>query len=310
MTYLLAIFCVALFSLTVPFTRLATMEAAPELVILLRLIIAGVVCLILVLRDGWIPPRRIWWRLFLTSFGAVVGFSSLMAYALHEVPGSHGAVALAALPAVTALYASLRDHSKPGIVFWLFAALGTVLSFGFFFTAVEKILFGDFLLALAVLSAAFGYVEGARLSRESSGRRIMSWAILLTLPVTLVTALILSQLTVFDLYAEQLGRLSWQAWSAIFYLALISQSIGMFLWYSVLARGPMERVALTQLLQPFFTLLSAIFILHESVSVSAWVIAALVALCVLGATRAKTKPSNLSILIGPRHRKLGFANSR
>lgn len=288
MNYLLAVLSVFLFSFTVPLTRLATMEAAPELVTLLRLLGGGLVCLVLMLRDGWRPPRRIWRPLLITSLGSVLGFGALMAFSLRQVPGSHGAVALAALPALTAAYASLRDRRNPGAVFWFFAITGTLLSLSFFITVVDQLLLGDLLLGLAVIAAMFGYVEGARLSREFGGRRVMSWAILVNLPVIVSAILWYLPRPEFEIYWAQLVNLSQVAWFSIIYLALISQSVGMFLWYAVLARGPMEKIAMTQLVQPFFTLLAAIFLLQESVSPSAWWIALLVGACVLGANRAKT----------------------
>lgn len=292
MNILLAVFCVLLFSLTVPFTRIAALEMAPEFVTLLRLLGGGLACLFLVCIDTWRPPRNIWRPLLITSLCAVVGFAALMAFALHQVPGSHGAIALAALPAVTAAYASLRDHHNPGLVFWLFAIAGTLLSGTFFVTSsVAELNRGDFLLGFAVLAAALGYVEGGRLSRAYGGRRVMSWAIVITLPFTVTGLIVLSLLPDSADYVTQLKSLSSSATFALIYLALISQSIGMFLWYRALAKGPMEKVAMTQLLQPFFTLLAAILLLQESVNATTWWIAVLVSVCVIGANRAKAKPA-------------------
>lgn len=291
MNILLAIFCVLLFSLTVPFTRIVALELAPELVTLLRLLGGGLACMILIFIDPWRPPRRIWLPLAITSLCAVVGFAALMAYALYQVPGSHGAIALAALPAVTAAYASLRDRHNPGTIFWLFATTGTLLSGLFFFTSsVGNLAAGDYLLALAVFTAALGYVEGGRLSRAHGGKRVMSWAIVITLPFTLIilSALLLSARGPEDW--TQIKSLSSAASFSLVYLALVSQSAGMFLWYHALAKGPMEKVAMTQLLQPFFTLLAAIILLNESVSAAAWWIAILVSCCVIGANQAKAKP--------------------
>lgn len=291
MNILLAIFCVILFSLTVPLTRIAALELAPEFVTLLRLLGGGAMCLLLICLDPWRPPRYIWRPLILTSLCSVIGFAALMAFALHQVPSSHGAIALAALPAVTAAYASLRDRHNPGLTFWLFAIAGTVLSGMFFFTStVTHVSQGDFLLGLAVCTAALGYVEGGRLSRVHGGRRVMSWAIVINLPLTLITlgALLLSERG--SDYWIQIKNLSHAATLSLVYLALISQSIGMFLWYHALAKGPMEKVAMTQLLQPFFTLLAAIIVLNESVSSAAWWIAVLVSACVFGANRTKTQP--------------------
>src|SRR5690606_10908565 len=99
MNMLIAAFCVFLFSLTVPFTRIAALEMPPLLVVSLRLLGAGLICATLMGFERWLPPRRIWLPLMLTSLGSVLGFSLLTAFAFCEVPGSHGALGLAALPA-------------------------------------------------------------------------------------------------------------------------------------------------------------------------------------------------------------------
>jgi drug/metabolite transporter (DMT)-like permease len=282
MNMLLAALCVFLFSLTVPFTRIATLEMPPLLVVSLRLFGAALVCLLFIGSQRWVPPRRIWVPLVLTALSSVLGFSLLTAFALREVPGSHGALALAALPAVTAGYSALRDRINPGWLFWLFALLGTLLSTAYFFTdAVAELYVGDLLLALAVFAATLGYVEGGRLSREFEGEKVMSWAVLLALPVILLLAWLWLPL-------RSLSHYSAQAWWSVAYLALISQSLAMFLWYRVLARGPMAKVALVQLLQPFFTLLAAVMLLGERVESLTWLLALLVLLCVVGAARTRS----------------------
>src|SRR5690606_34335251 len=123
---------------------------------------------------------------------------------------------------------------------------------------------------------------GGRSSRRFGGARTMSWAVLLTLPVCV-------PLTIFHLQKSSggLGHVTTDVWFSLIYLALISQSLGMFLWFKVLGKGPMEKLSLAQLLQPFFTLLAAIILLNEEVSASTWLIAALVAICVLGANKGR-----------------------
>lgn len=293
MNILLAAFCIVLFSLTVPFTRIATFEATPVSVILIRLLGASLLCLIIAVKDGWLPPPKAWKGIFFTALGSVIGFSSLTAFAMREVPAGHGAVALASMPIVTASYAVLRDRMSPGMKFWFFAIGGTLLSFSFFlFMNVEKILGGDILLILSVFAAAFGYVEGGRTSREFGGTRTMVWAVLLTLPLTVPLSL-----WHFRSHAINLTDLSASAWFSVVYLALVSQSSGMFLWFQVLAKGPMEKIAMVQLLQPFLTLLASIYLLNESVSGATWIVAALVALCVFGVNKEK---QNNTLKVNPK----------
>lgn len=283
MNILAAIFCIILFSLTVPLTRIAALETSPESIIYFRLLGASAVSLIFILIDGWIPPRSAWKGILFTSMGSVIGFATFTAFAMREVPGAHAAVGLASMPIVTAIYSTIRDKTNPGIKFWFFAVTGTLLSFAFFFfMCIGDLVLGDLLLVMAVFSAAFGYVEGGRMSRVHGGRRIMSWAIVATLPLVIPAAIYYFANSDFNIQAINLD-----GWLSIAYLAIISQSLGMFLWFKVLAIGPMEKIALVQLLQPFLTLLASIIFLHEAVFASTWFIAALVAACILGANREK-----------------------
>jgi drug/metabolite transporter (DMT)-like permease len=280
---LAAALCIVLFSLTVPFTRLAALETTPIAIIFLRMIGAGIVSIIFASFDKWLPPRSSWKGIFFTALGSVIGFASFTAFAMKEVPSGHGAVGLAAMPIATAAYSVLRDKRNPGIFFWFFAVLGTALSFAFFFFLnVSDLVLGDLYLVCAVLCAAFGYVEGGRTSRIHGGKRVMTWAVIATLPFALPLAIFY-----FLKGGVNLSVISTNAWLCMIYLALVSQSTGMFLWFRVLAIGPMEKIALVQLLQPFFTLLASILFLHETVLWSTWIIAFLVAICVFGANRTR-----------------------
>ncbi len=283
MNIFLAVICVLMFSFTAPLTRLASLAMPAESIILLRIIGAGLVCGVFVISDKWLPPKKAWPGIIATALGTVIGFNSLMAYGLREVPAGHAAVALAALPLATSIYSILRDRLNPGVKFWFFSLAGTLLSFGFFFILnVEKLLLGDLLLFLSVLSAAFGYVEGGRSGRIYGGARTMSWAVLITLPVCILLSLVH-----FNKAPLELSELGIGVGLSLLYLGFVSQSLGMFLWFKVLAIGPMEKIALVQLLQPFLTLLIAIIVLGENVRPLTWLIASLVALCVIGSNREK-----------------------
>lgn len=285
MNLIAAVFCVVLFSLTAPFTRIAALSVNPELIILLRIAGAGVVCLLFVLRDKWIPPKKAILGIIGTALGSVIGFNAFMAYGLREVSAGHAAVALACLPISTSIYSIFRDRLNPGPSFWVYALVGSALSLGFFFVInVEEVLPGDIYLLLSVLAAAFGYVEGGRSSRHYGGARTMSWAVLITLPVCL-------PLLYFQIKNSTLNfsELKFHVWFSLLYLALVSQSLGMFLWFKVLAKGPMEKISLVQQLQPFLTLVGAILLLDEKVLPITWIVAALVAVCVVWANKERQK---------------------
>ncbi len=290
MNLLLAAICVLLFSATAPATRLAALVFPAESVAILRLLIAGTVALITIgVFDRKLPPRRVIGPLLITSFGSVIGFSFLIAWAMKLTSGTHGAIGMATIPAFTAAYASIRDRRNPGVRFWIFAGIGTLSALGFFVSrGAQEFNFGDVLIGLSCMVSALGYVEGGRLSREFGGRRVMSWAILFALPWIIAAAFV-----VFSRSPLPSIDAAPQAWGSVLYLGVVSQTLGMFLWYRVLARGPMEKIALVQLAQPFLALLLASHLLDEHLEPSALIAATLVVGSIFGANRSQkeTKPA-------------------
>jgi drug/metabolite transporter (DMT)-like permease len=125
-------------------------------------------------------------------------------------------------------------------------------------------------MLVSVLLGGLGYACGAIATRHLSGPQVISWALLLGLPVTLAIALGSAPATP--------GRVALPSWLAFAYLGLMSQWIGFFFWYRGLARGGQ-----VQLLQLFFTLLFAAALLGERIEPAMAVVAVLtVGLIALG----------------------------
>ena len=111
----------------------------------------------------------------------------------------------------------------------------------------------DGLLLMAVMSAAIGYVAGARLSAQMASEQVICWVLVMSLPFTLPT--MLATLPV------QPVRVS--AWGGFAYVTLFSMWLGFFAWYRGLALGGTVRVSQVQLVQPFLALLFAVPVLGE-----------------------------------------------
>jgi drug/metabolite transporter (DMT)-like permease len=75
------------------------------------------------------------------------------------------------------------------------------------------------------------------------------------------------------------------AWIGLLYVSLFSMLIGFVFWYRGLAQGGIAAVGQLQLLQPFFGLMLAATLLHETVDWSMIAATAAVVLCVAGAKR-------------------------
>jgi drug/metabolite transporter (DMT)-like permease len=138
-------------------------------------------------------------------------------------------------------------------------------------------------LLVAVLSAALGYAEGARLSREMGGWQVISWALVLAIP----------------LLVPLVGLLIWKhgltatpaAWAGFAYVTLVSAYLGFFAWYYGLAVGGVAKVGQLQLLQPFFTLAFSAIFLGERFGWGAVACVTLVGLSIFASRHAQVRRS-------------------
>jgi drug/metabolite transporter (DMT)-like permease len=262
---LLGLAGVAIFSLTLPFTRMAVAAFDPAFVALGRALAAAV------LAAAWLawnkapwPPRAALRPLALVAAGCVIGFPWLTSVAMRALPASHGAVLVGVLPLATAAYAALRGHEKPSPAFWLVAAAGAALVAGFaLLQAGGAFHAADLAVFAAVLLAAMGYAEGGKLSKTMGGERVISWALVLAAPLLLP---IVAWLVWRD--GAAIAAAGWQPWAGFAYVSVFSMYIGFFFWYRGMALGGVARVGQVQLLQPFLSMAGAALVLSEPITLS------------------------------------------
>jgi drug/metabolite transporter (DMT)-like permease len=274
---------VAVFSLTLPFTRLAVGEFDPLFLSIGRTVVAALVAipLVLITRQPW-PDKSDLKTLVIVAIGVVFGFPVLSAIAMKTAPASHGSVVLGAMPLATAFMSTIFSGERPSPTFWLWSILGssTVIVYALWDGGVA--LHGaDSLLVLAVIAAAMGYAAGGHLSRKLGGWQVICWALIVALPITLPITLYLARAVT--------GQESIQAWACFAYLSLMSQLIGFFAWNKGLAIGGVAKVGQVQLLQPFLTQLAAAFILGEPLTLRSLAFASLVVVCVWFGRKAQVQ---------------------
>lgn len=270
---------VIIFSGSLPATRIAVADLSPLFLTSARAVIAAVlaVAMLATVRErrpaaGDILP------LIVVALGVVVGFPLLTAIALQHINAANSIVFVGTLPLATAIFGVFRAGERPQPLFWLFSILGAAIVVGFALTrAGETSLIGATLMIAAILACGLGYAEGARLSRRLGGWQVISWALLIALPIMAVIALA----TLPASWAEVGG----DAWLGLGYVSVFSMLIGFVFWYRGLAVGGIAGVGQLQLLQPFFGLLLAAWILGENVSPSMIAVTLAVVLCVVGARR-------------------------
>lgn len=270
---------VLIFSGSLPATRVAVLEFDPVFLTVARATIAGILalCILLLFKEKR-PARKQLLPLLIVAMGVVVGFPLLTALALQYVTSAHSIVFIGVLPLATAAFGVVRGGERPRPAFWFFSVLGSLLVVGF---AVSQGLTasptGDILMLLAVLACGLGYAEGAKLSRTLGGWQVISWALVLALPVMALLTLFLTPNT--------FSGISTPAWFSLGYVSLFSMLIGFVFWYRGLAQGGIAAVGQLQLLQPFFGLALAATLLHEQVSIGMLAVTVAVILCVAGARK-------------------------
>jgi len=257
--YLYGLAGVAIFGLTLPVTRIAVAELPPVFVGLARALVAAAVGALFLWRGRVRPPEsRDLLRLGGVAVGVIFGFPVFSAIAMQTAPASHGGVVLGVLPLATAGAAMIFAGERPSLRFWLCGLAGGAAVIAFALTdGGTEVHEADLLLVLAVVAAAIGYAISGDLARRLGGWQVISWALVLAVPVLL--PVVLWMLPQVDWNA------SWRAWAAFVYLALMSQFFGFFFWNKGMALGGVARVGQVQLLQIFFTLVGSWLLLGESI---------------------------------------------
>lgn len=270
---------VIIFSGSLPATRVAVGGFSAMFLTSARAVIAALLgaALLGLLRQAR-PARTDLASLTIVAIGVVVGFPLLTALALQHITSAHSIVFIGLLPLSTAIFGVLRGGERPQPLFWLFAVLGSATVAGFALAADGSAsLTGDLLMVAAIVLCGLGYAEGAALSRRLGGWQVISWALLLSLPLMAALAILT--------WPPALSGISVPAWIGLAYVSVFSMFVGFIFWYRGLAVGGIARVGQLQQLQPFFGLALAGFLLHEPVAWSMIAATALVVVCVFFARR-------------------------
>ncbi|MBS7543114.1 DMT family transporter [Ancylobacter oerskovii] len=275
---------VLIFSGSLPATRLAVAGFDPLFLTAARAALAGLLGLaaLIVFRQPR-PRRDDLAPLATVALGVVIGFPLLTALALRHITSAHSIVFIGLLPMATAIFGVLRGGERPRPAFWLFSGLGSALVIGFALgQGVTAAPIGDALMFAAIIVCGLGYAEGARLSRRLGGWQVISWALVLCLPVMAVATLLLMP--------PSFAGIAPSAWAGLAYVSLFSMLIGFVFWYRGLAQGGIAAVGQLQLLQPFFGLALAAGLLGETVTPQMLASTLAVILCVVGARRFAAAP--------------------
>jgi len=261
---------ILIFSLTLPVSKIALISFDPYFIAFGRALLAGLVALAYLLYKQFPPPSKADIAKFVViALGVVFGFPILTTVAMKEGSSSHGAVILGMMPLATTVIGVLRFKERPSMGFWLVSLLGAGLVVIYaLLKSAGSFTYVDGLLVLGGICACVGYVEGGDLSRRMNPRAVISWALVISLPINIVMS--------YFTFHSQYWSADAIAWTSFVYLSLFPMFLGFFFWYEGLAIGGIARVSQVQLIQPFCTLLVASIFLGDHLTLMNMVFAFLV----------------------------------
>lgn len=265
---------VLLFAGSMPATKMAVKDLDPIFATAARAVIAALLALayIIACRENK-PTKAQLWPLAKVAIGGVIGFPLLTAMALQHITSAHSLVFMGMLPLATAVFAVFIGKEKPKPIFWLFSLLGSSLVIGFAFSqGVSASPIGDILMILAIVLCGQSYAEGAKLAKTLGGSQVISWACIISLPLTI-------PIMIYT-FPTDVALVSGESWFGLLYIAIISMFLAYIFWYKGLAQGGIATVGQIQLLQPLLGMILAATVLHESISPTMLYITFGVILCV------------------------------
>ncbi len=221
---LLGVLGVAVFAGSLPASRIAVSEVSPFFLTAMRATLAGFggLTMLLVTRRKF-PPRDAWWPLAAVVISIALGFPLLSAMAMVTVPSSHGGVILGIMPLATTAAAAVIQGERPSAGFWIAAVIGSalIMAFAMYQGGGFSLSAGDLLLLVAVVCGGIGYTYSGQLSAFMPGWEVISWVMVIALPLSLVA--------LYFTWPADAGAISPRVWTAILYAGLMAQFVGFFL---------------------------------------------------------------------------------
>ena len=206
--------------------------------------------------------------LFVSGVSSFAIWPMLLSMGISLTTAGHAALIMAMIPICTVLIMSILRAKFPPSGWWIGALIAlsattTLLSYrGFTLTAFAdgSSITGDLLVLFGGVICAVGYVAGGKLAPKIGTFATTFWGLALALIVLVPVFILIAQ------------RTHWQAvplrgWLGIAWLTLLSSLAGYVLWFFALGRGGIGRISSMQLIMPVVTLLAAVVVLDEKLSI-------------------------------------------
>ena len=256
-------------------TRLAVLGIDPVAVGILRTVLAALLALPLAVFLKLPRPRgRSDWVLMIgAAVGSYVLFPILFSIGLRHTTASHAALIHASTPLFTGVIAALLERRWPRGWWWTGVAVALtgealLVGLGRGFAEPGVSVFGDLVVFVACIAVAFGYVAGGSLTRTLGSLAVTLWGVALAAIVTAPGLLLVPASGLLEAPSSALGGLA--------YLVLISSVIGYVAWNWALAHGGIGRTGVLMFAQPILSVVLAVLLLGESITLSIGIPAAVI----------------------------------
>ncbi len=249
-----------IFSLTLPVTKITVEILNPYFLCFARALLAGILAgAYLIFTKAPIPDAKQIRQFAMVALGVVFIFPLFINIAMTTGEASHAGVILGIMPLATVVAGVLLFQERPSLGFWISALIGCFLVCTYAYLNSEGgFRYTDLLLLIACAANGIAYAIGGNLSRTMNAKQVISWTLVLALPISLIGSVFTFQESYLIANAS--------IWISFLYLGIFSMFIGFFFWYGGMAIGGISRVSQVQLLQPFCTLLASAILVSEPIT--------------------------------------------
>lgn len=263
--YLVAVITIFFWGAMPAATRFAVDEIDPITVGALRSIIAGGLLLpaLFITRAPLPNTRSGWFALGVSALGGFVIYQAIFAVGISLTSTAHAALILASAPIFTGLIGFFVERDWPRWIWWLGAAIAMAGEFILITARADDAggasLTGDLMILCGIFLVGAANVAGGQLTLKIGTWPATGWSLA-------VAGLVLAPVPVIRSAATDWTQVTTLGWTGVIYLATISSMLGYAGWYWALARAGAARIAPVQFAQPLVSLVLAVFILSEEIT--------------------------------------------
>lgn len=229
-----------------------------------------------------------WGWLMLAGFAAFCGFPILFTLGIARTSTAHAALILACMPVVSGGLGALLDRRMPRKGWFMGAAvalIGEAILITSRDSSGEATLSGDLLCITAAVISGCGYVAGSRATAKIGTWSTTFWGVAV---VGLVQVPVLLWITDNQVWSS----ISYVGWTSTLYLVMFSTVLAYAAWYWALNHGSIVRIAPVQFAQPVVSLIFAVILLNEVITVPIFISTVMILSGIVLASRAQQKPAS------------------